>query len=132
MVIICEKVLCFPNVAAGTISPCARQYVLKLVINSSLATTTTTGHAGIKSKSTNEISVAITSSLSAIGSIIVPNAVISFLILAILPSKKSVKAASENTNKAQYFAKYYADITLSISTDKTIRKIVREFAGFIV
>lgn len=75
MAIICITVLIFPHQLAAITNPSDAAMVLKPETANSLAIITIAAHAGTNCNSTKDISAAVTSSLSAKGSINLPKLV---------------------------------------------------------
>src|SRR3954452_9342280 len=74
----CTIVLILPHPAAGTTTPCAVAAIRVRVTASSRAMMTIATQAGSRPSETSETSAATTSSLSATGSMSLPNVVIEF------------------------------------------------------
>src|SRR5215216_937368 len=85
-------------------------------------------HAARRSSETSETSAEVTSSLSASGSISLPNVVTSLVRRAIQPSSASVKLATTNTIAASRSPLPMPDSSAATSTGTSrIRKTVRRF-----
>jgi len=103
----------------------------KDVINISRDTIITNIQASINCICTNAANAANTKILSAIGSISLPKSVTIFFLCAIIPSKKSDKAANIKIVKLATFAQRPWQNKKNINIKvRIIRKIVKRFAIF--
>lgn len=106
-----SKFLNFPHLEAAMIIPFEAATPLRVVTAISLATMTATAHAGALPMDTKNIKTVDTRSLSLMGSRSFPRLVTVLVLLARIPSKRSVRAARQKATTAIKFKKLLPDVT---------------------